>query len=171
MCIRDRDIQAVVGATFAPLAGTTFCDKVITNTGPSSVNADGNFWGWHTSPAITQPQGPLNEACVGTVLTLPPAPPFCPDYGGWVKQPWLCPPPINRVDMAFELLTLCTCLGDMDGNGVLNGLDIQDFVDCLVGTPGPGVNCVCADMDGDGTLSLADVGLFISALLNKAPCP
>ena len=167
------DIQAVVGATFAPLAGTTFCDKVITNTVPSSTNADGNFWGWHTSPAVTQPQGPLNEACVGTVLTLPPAPPFCPDYGAWVKQPWLCPLPVPppRVDMAVELLTRCTCLGVMDGNNVLNGLDIQDFVDCLVGAAGPGVNCVCADMDSSGTLNLADVGLFISALLTKAPCP
>ena len=164
------DIQAVVGATFTQVAGAT-CQKVITNSVPSSVNADGNFWGWHTSPAVTQPQGPLNEACTGTLLNLPPAPPFCPDYGAWVKQPWLCPPPVNRVDMAFELLTLCTCLGDMDGNNVLNGLDIQDFVDCLVGTAGPGVNCVCADMDSSGTLNLTDVGLFISALLTKAPCP
>lgn len=165
------DIQAVVGATFVPQPGTTFCDKQITNTVPSEQTATGDFWGWHTSPALTQPQGPLNEACVGTLFNLPPAPPFCPDYGAWVKQPWLCPPPVNRVDMAFELLTLCTCVGDMDGNNVLNGADIQDFVDCLVGTAGPGVNCVCADMDSSGTLNLADVSLFITALLTKAPCP
>ncbi|MFQ5424380.1 MAG: LamG domain-containing protein [Phycisphaerae bacterium] len=166
------DIQAVVGATFTPVAGTTLCEKVITNSVPSSATANGDFWGWHTSPAVTQPQGPLNEACAGTVLNLPAAPPFCPDYGAWLKQPWLCPPPVvNRVDMAFELLTLCTCLGDMDGNNMLNGLDIQDFIDCLIGTAGPGVNCVCADMDSSGTLDLADVGLFVSALLTMPPCP
>lgn len=66
----------------------------------------------------------------------------------------------------------CTCPGDVVSDGVLNGRDIQAFVDCILGlgTPGTMINCTCVDMDGNGP-SMSDIPLFVEALLNKSPCP
>ncbi len=165
------DIQAVVGATFVQIPDGT-CVKQITDSLPSNHNPSGDFWGWHTSPAVSQPQGPLDDACVGEILFLPPAAPFCPDYGNWFKQPWLCPPPPPPVNMAFELLTpTCPCLGDINGDGILNGLDIIGLVRCLLGVPLPIDNCACADINGDNLVTVADIDLFVVLVLNKVPCP
>lgn len=56
----------------------------------------------------------------------------------------------------------CTCPvdGDADGNGQLNGLDIDPFVDCLIA----GGSCDCADMTSDGNVTLDDVTPFVNAL-------
>jgi len=65
----------------------------------------------------------------------------------------------------------CPCPGDVNGDGIRNGLDAQGFVDCLLGTnTNPDVDCACADVDGNGTLDLTDQMLFVDQLLGKSPC-
>jgi len=55
----------------------------------------------------------------------------------------------------------CPVAGDADGNGVLNGLDIDPFVDCLINAG----SCDCADVTGDSAVTLADVEPFVLLLL------
>ena len=64
----------------------------------------------------------------------------------------------------------CDCPGDVNGDGVLNGLDIAGFVRCWVGNSLPGDNCACADINGDGVYTPADMQAFIQRLFSKAPC-
>lgn len=68
----------------------------------------------------------------------------------------------------------CTCKGDMNADSLLNGGDIQLFVNCLLAPPIPlGCPCDCADMDDNGLLNLLDVGPFVNQMLQnpKAVCP
>jgi hypothetical protein len=62
---------------------------------------------------------------------------------------------------------LCTCLGDVNGDGLRNGRDVQQFVGCVMNAGG----CSCADMDQANGVNLTDVSLFVAALLAAAPCP
>jgi len=62
----------------------------------------------------------------------------------------------------------CDCAGDMSGNDIRSGGDIQAFVSCILGGGG---NCACADMNNDHATNMADVAPFISALLNTPACP
>jgi len=63
---------------------------------------------------------------------------------------------------------ICTCPGDLNGDALIDGDDVQAFVDCLL-SGGPG--CACADMDGAGGVTVSDVALMVDALLNAANCP
>ncbi|HKQ47974.1 MAG TPA: CHRD domain-containing protein [Phycisphaerae bacterium] len=69
----------------------------------------------------------------------------------------------------------CTCLGDMNADSLLNGGDIQLFVNCmLLQLPPPlGCPCDCADMDDDEDIDFTDLGLFVNQMLQnpKATCP
>lgn len=57
----------------------------------------------------------------------------------------------------------CTCHGDLDAGGTVNGADIQPFVDCVIS--GLGANCPCADFSGNGTPGVEDVAEFVDRLL------
>ena len=65
----------------------------------------------------------------------------------------------------------CVCPGDMNGDGILNGLDIQGFINCLLSQPTPTNVCACADVNADGFISVADIPEFVVLLLDKMPCP
>ena len=85
------------------VTGYDFCLQEYTGHLPSDIPGNfGHFWGWHTSPATTMPQGPLEEACVGRIMDFDPWPPDCFSYGEWEKQPWLCATD-PLVNLAFEL--------------------------------------------------------------------
>ena len=58
---------------------------------------------------------------------------------------------------------LCTLPGDMNVDGLRDGADIQDFLNCLLAT---GTNCACADLDGNGAVNVSDVTVFVAALLS-----
>ncbi|HPF41683.1 MAG TPA: proprotein convertase P-domain-containing protein [Phycisphaerae bacterium] len=64
--------------------------------------------------------------------------------------------------------TGCQCPGDVNGDGTLDGDDIQPFMACLMSGSG---SCDCADVNGSGSVTTADVPLFVNALLNSSgPC-
>lgn len=55
--------------------------------------------------------------------------------------------------------------GDLTGDDLVNGDDIQNFVDCVL-TPGPAApDCICADFTCDGEVNLDDLPDFITLLL------
>ncbi len=61
----------------------------------------------------------------------------------------------------------CACLGDLDADGLRNGLDIQAFIECLL----IGANCQCADIDGTNGATIDDIDGFASLLLSQTSCP
>ncbi len=65
----------------------------------------------------------------------------------------------------------CTCPGDMNGDGILNGLDVQGFIDCLLSQPSPTNSCACANVNSDGAVTVEDIPVFVASLLHKVPCP
>ncbi len=63
--------------------------------------------------------------------------------------------------------------GDVNGDGLRNGLDIQGFVDTVLapGAASPAEFCA-ADMNGDGVVTFADVPGFVTCLLTgMCVCP
>ncbi len=61
----------------------------------------------------------------------------------------------------------CACPGDMNGDGVKNGADIQAFVLCYLS----GAGCSCANVDGAAGVNDADVAAFVAELLAGGVCP
>jgi len=73
----------------------------------------------------------------------------------------------NGIPDACEALPCPTTAGDLDGNGAVNGIDIQGFVACHLLGPGITSGCVCADMNAqpDAALNSLDIPLFVNKLL------
>lgn len=65
------------------------------------------------------------------------------------------------------LFVPCDCPGDMNGDGAANGLDIAEWVDCLLG---PTNACMCADMDGVVGVDANDLAPFATRLLSGDSC-
>jgi hypothetical protein len=64
----------------------------------------------------------------------------------------------------------CECPGDVNGDSILNGLDIAGFVRCFLGFPLPTDNCACVDINNDGVYTQADINAFVNLILSKAKC-
>lgn len=69
---------------------------------------------------------------------------------------------------AGAVVSACTCPADMNADDAINGMDIQLFVHCMLGS---GSNCACANVDQTGGLDLADIDGFVNDLLAFKPCP
>jgi hypothetical protein len=88
--------------------------------------------------------------------------------GGTIGQPDAQTPPVMSggsfaLTGGFWAATdVCPMLGDINGDGVIDGQDVQLFVNCLLGSNG--TNCGCADFNGGG-VSSNDVPLFVAAVL------
>lgn len=67
-------------------------------------------------------------------------------------------------DMASYVVG-CGTLADANGDGQVNGLDVQSFVDCVVSG---GLDCPCLDLDGSGRTDSEDVRL-LTAVLTHGP--
>ena len=61
----------------------------------------------------------------------------------------------------------CACIGDMNGDGVKDGRDIQLFVSCVLA----GGSCACADADGMSGVTIDDLHVFVADLLEGPACP
>ena len=84
----------------------------------------------------------------------------------------------GTIDLCCDCITPpCRCPGDINGDGLVNGLDIDGFTRCLLGGSLPMDNCGCADMNGDGVVDMNDVQPFVDRLLygdapcDQSPCP
>ena len=55
----------------------------------------------------------------------------------------------------------------MNGDGVKDGRDIQQFIACQLASG----NCACADVDQANGVNLNDVAEFVSALIAGPACP
>ena len=87
--------------------------------------------------------------------------PHCPD-------PADCgDPPI--VDMGPYESVSCACFGDLNKDGLVDGRDIQGFVDCALSSV-LDANCDCGDFDGDGDVDVDDIPDFVLAILNGPIC-
>lgn len=56
----------------------------------------------------------------------------------------------------------CSLPADMNSDGFRDALDIQGFVDCVVGGVG---SCDCAQLDGVGGVNLNDLAYFVEQML------
>jgi gingipain R len=79
----------------------------------------------------------------------------------------------NLDDVEFWGVVNASCSGvikgDVSGNGVVNGADMQGFVQVLLDPYGQGVEVpefCAADMNSDGFMTAADIDPFVSKLLN-----
>jgi hypothetical protein len=61
----------------------------------------------------------------------------------------------------------CLCLGDMNADTVRDGLDTQQFLDCLIA----GGLCTCADVDAIPGVTVDDLSVFVDNMLADTPCP
>lgn len=102
----------------------------------------GGEWLYLWSPE--QPVGPGDKITFAFVA-LPGALPILPGLGG--SEPW-------------TVVLQTDCVGDLNGDGVVDGADLGKI---LSNWGGPGVG----DLNGDGTVAGADLGLVLS---NWGPC-
>lgn len=97
------------------------------------------------------------------------------ELGGTLAQPDAGPPGGAMTGGSFSLVggfwpgsaAGCACPGDMNGDALKNGLDVQQFARCVVS----GGACSCADVDGMPGVNMGDVAAFVSDLLAGAACP
>lgn len=61
--------------------------------------------------------------------------------------------------------TGCTCAGDMDGNAVFDGRDMQSFVNNILAGEG-----ACTDVNNDTLVNTDDIVPFVNILLSGGPC-
>ncbi len=82
-------------------------------------------------------------------------------FNGSAANNYLC-----ALDNVSITEVLCVCPGDMNGDGLKDGQDIQPFTHCMI----VGGSCMCAEMDGTPGLTEADIAAFVFDLLNAATC-
>ena len=83
-------------------------------------------------------------------------------FDGSASFNYLC-----ALDNVSVMAVGCQCPGDMNADGLKNGRDIQQFVNCCL-APG---ECTCANVDGVGGIDSNDINIFVSELLNGVTCP
>jgi len=62
----------------------------------------------------------------------------------------------------------CAAMGDMNADGLVNGLDIQPFTHCAINSDESGLSCVCGDFTADYRVDALDIPCFIEMLLTGA---
>ena len=67
----------------------------------------------------------------------------------------------------WVVANVCQCPGDMNGDGLKNGLDVQKFTGCVIA----GGSCTCADVDAANGVNINDVAVFVDDLLTGSGCP
>lgn len=72
----------------------------------------------------------------------------------------------DYVEFTSEAESCASCVGDVNGDGALNGLDVQEFATELTGT---GSN-PCADTDNSGEVTVGDIPTFVSVILTGGSC-
>lgn len=65
-----------------------------------------------------------------------------------------------------------SCPGDVNGDSLLDGLDIQQFTNCYLADAGgsPSEPCACADVNEDSVIDDLDIPAFVALILNGGVC-
>lgn len=129
------------------------------STPPQMADADGadNVYGTLDDDVHLLPSSP----CINTGDPLFVAPPSDTDFDGQARVMGC------RIDVgADEFVTGLPNSGDVNGDGVVNGLDISLFTKAMLGTAPAAVNCV-ADINGDLTVNNLDQSLFLGLTLTS----
>lgn len=73
-----------------------------------------------------------------------------------------------------ETSVICQCegtvRGDVSGDNLVSGPDVQKFTDCYMGGNVNAPGCPCADMNASGTFESTDIGMFVDCELGIS-CP
>ena len=59
----------------------------------------------------------------------------------------------------------CAVPGDVNGDMIVNGIDVKAFVDCILTGSTPVGNCQCANLDGSPGVSVNDIPFFVALAL------
>jgi Tol biopolymer transport system component len=156
---------------------TNGCGSLTSNPATLTVNTPPSITGHPSSATICQ--GQSYQFCVTATGTPPPgyqwrrnggniggATSSC--YGATLAGSYDCV--VSNVcgtatSNAATLTVWPTGGGDVNGDGLVDGQDVQGFVDQLLAGGPPSRAFCAADMSGDGVVSDADVPLFVAALL------
>ncbi|MCB9858295.1 MAG: hypothetical protein H6818_21640 [Phycisphaerales bacterium] len=79
------------------------------------------------------------------------------------------PSPGTSFDFFINCQAVCgTCPGDLNGDSLLDGRDIQSFTNCYLSEFGtaPSNACKCADINDDNVLDDLDITAFVDVILN-----
>ncbi len=66
---------------------------------------------------------------------------------------------------SFLVIPACTMRGDLTGDSVVNGDDVQAFSACVIGGNALSAACGCADTNADGAFGPSDLNDFLNDLL------
>ncbi|GEM_PF-3374071 len=160
------------GSPTAPAAGVATQVKL-----PGPLSAGDGFHGAADNDRASSPDAPLNtiEAVV-SYTSLISGLGF--DVTGKQLESIMFDNYVGGVDAGCAIIAAsyyqptsqgCTCAGDVSGDNMIDGADIQGFVDCLLGGGG---DCSCADVDGMNGADVGDIDDFVTNLLTVGPaCP
>jgi pectin methylesterase-like acyl-CoA thioesterase len=163
-CILWGDSPQEVFSTGSPRPVLTYCDVQGGYAGMGNINADplfmnplcGNYRLSSMSPCIDAgsregipPEGGTDIDGIPRILD--------GDGDG-----------IAIVDMGAHEYETTPMLGDINGDGMVDGRDIQDFVAAYILAGGSGTGgCIACDIINDGVLNAADMTAFIACMLES----
>ncbi len=79
--------------------------------------------------------------------------------------------PVLTIEFTPPVPGACTCLGDGNYDGIVDGSDIGPFIDCILAGNGPVEGCACMDINGDCLVDRDDVDPFVEILkTGKTSC-
>lgn len=64
----------------------------------------------------------------------------------------------------LNIIPSCILMGDLNEDTLVDGIDIDPFVQCLVNGTSPGHNCACGDFNGSTAVDAGDIPGFLTAL-------
>ncbi len=153
--------QNTLGQAMAPGTGVAENAVVETGVGQSGalVLASGSF----QAPSAEGEYVFRLQTGVANVLTTPgdPPPPYSP-----VVEANVVPTLLGAEEITFTVEVCQPCDANCDAK--FNGLDVQSFVDALLGTGTPCSSCA-ADLDGNETVDENDIAAFLDCLIPPAP--
>ena len=143
---------AVLAISSQPPVSGQLLNPVLSD--PIALNGTGNGQGYGTW------QSPITQANVDS----------CDLYAQWQVTDPAAPNGVARSPIAHLRMIPYVCGGDMNCDGLVNGLDVAAFVQALMDPAGyatdhPDCNAAHADMNGDNLINVVDVASFVAKAL------